>query len=86
MAAPGNTSATTRSTPTPFFANLNGQHKPELRYNTFGFNVGGPVPKIGHEKKTFFFYNQEWRREVNGNRDQRLLGSSSSLVRAEGKP
>ena len=49
-----------------FFANLNGQHKPELRYNTFGFNLGGPVPKIGHEKKTFFFYNQEWRRLVQG--------------------
>jgi len=42
-----------------FFANLNGQPKPELRYNTFGFNAGGPVPKIGHQKKTFFFYNQE---------------------------
>jgi hypothetical protein len=50
-----------------FFANLNGQPKPELRYNTFGGNIGGPVPLIGHEKKTFFFYNQEWRREVNGN-------------------
>jgi hypothetical protein len=49
-----------------FFANLNGQKKPELRYNTFGFNLGGPVPKIGHEKKTFFFYNMEWRRLVQG--------------------
>ena len=27
-----------------FFANLNGRPKPELRYNTFGFNLGGPVP------------------------------------------
>ena len=49
-----------------FFANLNGQRKPELRYNIFGFNIGGPVPKIGHEKKTFFFYNQEWRRLIQG--------------------
>ncbi len=49
-----------------FFANLNGRGKPELRYNTFGFNFGGPVPKIGHEKKTFFFYNMEWRRLVQG--------------------
>src|SRR6185369_5146234 len=49
-----------------FFANLNGKPKPELRYNTFGFNAGGPVPKIGHEKKTFFFYNMEWRRLING--------------------
>ncbi|MGC9973292.1 MAG: carboxypeptidase regulatory-like domain-containing protein [Bryobacteraceae bacterium] len=48
-----------------FFANLNNRPKPELRYNMFGFNLGGPVP-IGHEKKTFFFYNMEWRRLVNG--------------------
>jgi Carboxypeptidase regulatory-like domain len=48
-----------------FFANLNRQSKPELRYNTFGFNLGGPVP-IGHEKKTFFFYNMEWRRLIQG--------------------
>jgi hypothetical protein len=48
-----------------FFANLNGQRKPELRYNTFGFNLGGPIP-IGHEKRTFFFYNQEWRRLIQG--------------------
>jgi hypothetical protein len=51
---------------TPFFTNLNGQKKPELRYNTFGFNAGGPVPKIGKEKKTFFFYNMEWRRLIQG--------------------
>ncbi|HUA58996.1 MAG TPA: TonB-dependent receptor, partial [Verrucomicrobiae bacterium] len=61
-----------------FFSNLNGQPKPELRYNTFGFNFGGPVPKIGHEKKTFFFYNQEWRREVNGG----VINASSVPVAA----
>src|ERR1017187_2381533 len=49
-----------------FFSNLSGNPKTELRYNTFGANFGGPIPKIGHEKKTFFFYNQEWRRLVNG--------------------
>jgi hypothetical protein len=48
-----------------FFSNLNGRPKPELRYNTFGFNLGGPVP-IGKQKRTFFFYNMEWRRLVNG--------------------
>ena len=37
----------------------------ELRYNLYGFNVGGPVT-IGRlygpkKNKTFFFYNMEWR-------------------------
>ena len=63
-----------------FFANLNGQRRPELRYNTFGFNGGGPVPKIGHEKKTFFFYNQEWRREIQGNQ----INASSYPAAARG--
>jgi hypothetical protein len=43
----------------------------ELRLNVFGFNVGGPVT-FGHlynpeKKKTFFFYNMEWRRLIVGN-------------------
>ncbi len=42
----------------------------ELRYNIWGFNVGGPVT-FGHlynpdKKKTFFFYNMEWRRYILG--------------------
>src|SRR6185503_5863981 len=42
----------------------------ELRLNVFGFNVGGPVT-LGHlynpeRKRTFFFYNQEWRRLIQG--------------------
>ncbi|HYM76785.1 MAG TPA: carboxypeptidase regulatory-like domain-containing protein [Candidatus Dormibacteraeota bacterium] len=37
----------------------------ELRYNIFGFNVGGKIPG-GDAHPTFFFYNQEWRREVDG--------------------
>jgi len=42
----------------------------ELRLNVFGFNVGGPVT-LGHlynpdKKKTFFFYNMEWRKLVQG--------------------
>jgi len=39
--------------------------KDELRYNAFGFNAGGPVEFKSSNPKTFFFYNQEWRREVN---------------------
>jgi hypothetical protein len=40
---------------------------PELRFNTWGFNVGGPVQfKHTDNPKTFFFYNMEWRRLVTG--------------------
>ena len=39
---------------------------PELRYNAFGFNFGGPVEFKSSNPKTFFFYNQEWRREIIG--------------------
>ena len=55
-----------------YFDNNKGQHAKlsELRYNVFGFNVGGPafIPKIYNEekKKTFFFYNEEWRRIIQG--------------------
>jgi hypothetical protein len=40
----------------------------ELRFHDFGFNVGGPVtfhPKSSNPK-TFFFYNMEWRRYIQG--------------------
>src|SRR5438093_2132204 len=43
----------------------------KLRLNVFGFNVGGPVTlgKLYNpdRKKTFFFYNMEWRRLIVGN-------------------
>ena len=39
----------------------------ELRFNDWGFNVGGPVQfKHTDNPKTFFFYNMEWRRYVSG--------------------
>ena len=38
----------------------------ELRFHTFGFNVGGPVDFWAKEHKTFFFYNMEWRRLIQG--------------------
>ena len=37
----------------------------ELRYNIYGFNLGGQVP-FGKSHPTFFFYNQEWRKEIDG--------------------
>ena len=53
-----------------YFDDNNGQLTPkaELRYNVFGANVGGPIALPHHsEPKTFFFYNEEWRRIINGN-------------------
>jgi Carboxypeptidase regulatory-like domain len=42
----------------------------ELRYNIYGFNVGGPVTfgKLYNpsKTKTFFFYNMEWRKIIQG--------------------
>jgi len=42
----------------------------ELRYNVYGFNVGGPVTFGQHynpeKNKTFFFYNMEWRKLIQG--------------------
>jgi hypothetical protein len=41
---------------------------PKLRQNIFGANLGGPllIPHVfnSDRKKTFFFYNQEWRRVI----------------------
>jgi len=40
----------------------------ELRLNDWGFNVGGPVSFHPSQStpKTFFFYNMEWRRFIQG--------------------
>jgi len=50
-----------------YFSNLSGAKRPALRYNDFGYTLGGPVwiPKIynGHDK-TFFFFSQEFRRVI----------------------
>ncbi|HEY2472236.1 MAG TPA: TonB-dependent receptor [Terracidiphilus sp.] len=47
-----------------------GANKPELRLNIFGGNIGGPlyIPHVYNEskQKTFFFYNEEWRKIVQG--------------------
>ena len=47
-----------------FISNMNGVAKPILKYNVYGFNLGGPVVIGKYNKKhdkTFFFYNMEWR-------------------------
>ena len=42
---------------TNFFVNRAGAKKPRYRFNTYGANLGGPVPKWGD--KLFFFYSME---------------------------
>src|SRR5215472_8083212 len=53
---------------TPRFNAIGSENKmPKLRFNTYGFNVGGPVKfKSGSDPKTFFFYNMEWRDLIQG--------------------
>lgn len=46
-----------------YFNNLDGIKRPPLRWNDFGFTIGGPIWK----NKTFFFYSQEWRRIITYN-------------------
>ncbi len=41
-----------------YFNNLAGIPRPAMRWNDFGFAVGGPI----YKGKTFFFYSQEWRK------------------------
>ncbi len=46
------------------------QSSTHVRYNIFGFNVGGPlfIPKVynTNRQKTFFFWNEEWRKLLSG--------------------
>jgi Carboxypeptidase regulatory-like domain len=49
-----------------FFNNSVGNPKPRLIFNDFGFNVGGPIALPGHAKKTFFFFEGDWRKIIQG--------------------
>ena len=35
---------------------------PRLRYNNFGYTLGGPA--LPSRRKLFFFFSQEWRRST----------------------
>jgi hypothetical protein len=58
-----------------YITKLNGSPKPKLRVNIFGGNIGGPlfIPHIynKHRDRTFFFFNEEGRREIRGSAPSR---------------
>jgi hypothetical protein len=58
--------------------------RPAVHYNIYGFNVGGPL-YIPHtynvnKQKTFFFWNEEWRKTVN------LASSTNTTIDAADIP
>ncbi|MGA8089417.1 MAG: TonB-dependent receptor [Terracidiphilus sp.] len=44
-------------------------NRAKLNYNIFGVNLGGPlfIPGVYPKGKTFFFWNEEWRKLIQGN-------------------
>ncbi|HEY4358600.1 MAG TPA: TonB-dependent receptor [Acidobacteriaceae bacterium] len=71
---------------TPFFNKLSNppQPKPPMRYNDFGYSIGGPVTFSKHIRvpKTFFFFSQELRRNTNYPLDN--IGNYPEIAQANG--
>jgi hypothetical protein len=67
-----------------FFSNLVGAKKPPLRYNNYGFTIGGPlfVPKLykRSESKTFFFWSEEWRKTGNPSTNTASVPTAAQLA------
>src|SRR5215472_10786225 len=55
----------------------------ELRYDVYGFNVGGQVP-AWKSHPTFFFFNMEWRKEIDGGSVNQLVPFASEYPDAGG--
>ena len=65
--------------------NGTGRARPCLQEHDWGYTVGGPVyiPHLynNDKKKTFFFWSQEWRREISAWRNPSPIQSGRSLFR-----
>ncbi|MDQ1468724.1 MAG: hypothetical protein QOJ99_204 [Bryobacterales bacterium] len=59
-----------------FINNARGLSKPLFRYNDPGYTIGGPVyiPKIMEQTKSklFFFWSQEWQKQLLANTEKRV--------------
>jgi Carboxypeptidase regulatory-like domain/TonB-dependent Receptor Plug Domain len=66
-----------------FFNNLAAVPTPPLKYNDFGYTIGGPFYIPGHyntdKSKTFFFWSEEWRRTGTPGTDIFLLPAPDEL-------
>jgi hypothetical protein len=53
-----------------YFNKQSGSPRQKLNYNIYGFNIGGPlmIPHVynTNRQKTFFFWNEEWRKIIQG--------------------
>src|SRR4051812_11765782 len=66
-----------------YFNNQEGNPRPPLRYNDFGWTFGGPIYIPGHynteKDKTYFFYSEEIRRIVTSSTTQPQVPTASEL-------
>jgi hypothetical protein len=67
-----------------FVNKVNGLDRPPLRYNDFGWTLGGPVfiPHVYNEarNKTFFFYSEELRRIVTYSTNQAVVPNAQERL------
>lgn len=65
-----------------YIANANSEPVPELRYNVYGWNLGGPIFIPGHynhdRNKTFFFWNEEWRSDIQGSQSSTITDPTAA--------
>ncbi len=57
--------------------------KQDLRFHTYGFNVGGQAP-FWKSHPTFFFYNMEWRSLIQGGATNQAVPVASAYPDASG--